>query len=314
MNKPETLLVEHPELTVGELCEMIENQNEPVRRSTHVGNQPPCELVIMTALPPGIEVTTVDTIRGNDNYSKPHDVVLDGGSLPLCERSGSKGMLVGSIAVSKVGDPKQADPRVNELVVAPRIGESLASFHTRALEALNPTNTPTPMSDFFAREPEILTAAMQAVESTRAATATGHIINQGISIAEVGVFGIDDITPTTEGAMPSLDVMLAMDVLLSIAQDAERTVHLGSVDMVKYTRDTQRMQTVAQLITKVCMELGMKIRPHRYDIVDITGLGNIVSTATHASQHQLLRVGHALHIDLERLADQPCGRSEAATA
>lgn len=297
-----------PRITLGELVGLIETPTAPIKRSTHVGNQPAHELVLMTALPPGIEILMVDTIQGDDQYTLPKMVRLAEENLPLCRRKLAAGRIVGAISVDRSCLPRE--PNLNCM---PEDGETLNSFHTRAIANLQPNNMPRQMLDVFSSQPDILAATMTAAhalgEVKRVVTADGTITTHETADPENhGIFGLDDATPKSEGSMIPLNAMMALDMAISnLVQGADRTTHLAGPHMCQYTQDKTRMRKVGEILTKTASELGVIIEPHRYEVVDITGLGRLVSSATHTSQHQLLLTPECSSIDLDKHALEQCG-------
>ena len=318
MREIDRITVEHPEMTIGELSELVEAGTERIVRSVHPGNQTLRNLLIITALPPGIEVMEVDSVQGNDPHSQPDKIILDGATIPLCTRKEAKGKIVRSITISKIGEEQGGDPRVNELVVTPCLGETLTEFHARALDRLYPHNPPIAMSQRFAQRLDILQAAMccaiETGEAQRTAEPDGTIIPVSVQTARhKGIFGIEDNSPTNEGLLPSLVTMMALDIATSaLVHRTERTIHLGGEDMARYTRDPKVMNKVVALALRIAAELEEGIDEHSYQIVDIRGLNRLVSSATHASQHQLLRAGDIVNVDLEKYEHMPCGNAVMA--
>jgi len=299
--------VEQPRLTVGELKRKIEEKPNPVRRSTHIGNQPAHELLLMHAMPKGIDIVMVDTIQGNDSYAMPKMVVLPGeSSLPLCRRKQAVGRVVSSISVDTGCLPGRLD-----LACEPIDGESLADFHTRAINALEPTNRPLPMMKFFGSHGDLLSATMTACH--RLGKLNRRVLENGTIVAEdttdpqeTGVFGVDDVTPSTEGAMLPLNGMMALEMSISgMVLGADKTTHLAGPHMADYTRDEARMNDVGLIMAKTASELGVQAMRQCYEVVDITGLSRIVTPETHISQHQLLRTG-AERVCLDDFVTLPC--------
>lgn len=304
------LTTEHPELTVGQLCEQIEQQAAPIRRSAHVGNQPPHELLLMTAMPKGIEILLVDTIQGNDNYhigSPPKLIRLNETEpIPLCTKKAASGRIVGSIAVDESCLPKH---RLLDCMPVP--GESLADFHGRAIEMLGANNRPTLMSEFFDRHSDLFRATMmisaQSGEVRRVVGVDGKIeTRSNICLERDGVFGSHDATPKNQGAMIPLNSMMALDMAIShVYNNSDTTIHLGGRHMVEYTTDPRRMSQVEAIFSKVLAEVGSRVGRHCYRVVNVTGLANIVAPETHISQHQLLASGNQA-VDLSPFLEQPC--------
>jgi hypothetical protein len=308
----EMICTEHPELTIGQLCDEIRRPSGPVKRSTHAGNQPPRELALAVHFPAGLEILAVDTITGADSYTVPCDIRLDNVLMPLCERKHAKSRVAGALVVTNA----QLESCEVGLVCMPKVGEHALDFHMRALAELSPNNMPVGMTTLFAEHAELYRATMEAAighEDNHARLASGSCSIGMVTdpqLTESGVFGCSDESPPDCGVMPSLNVMMAVDILLSHQRGADQTLHLGAGDMVRYTRDQRRMREVGTIARRASAALGLGLTSHCYKVPDIRGLDEIFPTATHASQHQLLRAGGMVKVDISQFRDRPCGRSE----
>lgn len=267
--------VETPIMTVAELTEHIGSANEPVRRSTHVGNQPSMELTIMAALPMGVDVLMVDTIQGNDKYSQPNTVI-------------------GRAAVERLVSNRKADKRV----VGSLRGEvegaqvSLIDIHQGALDSLQLNNRPVLMMKYFAAHPELLGAAMEACEEMGEVTRfvdTEGLIHQSHE-ADKGrpIFG----NASDHGRLLPLNGMMTMDALISHSQQSPSTLHLAGPDMVRYVRNPERMSRVSELFGRACALLALKSAEHNYRVLDTHRLAILPVR----SQHELLESGQIIDI------------------
>lgn len=275
--------VEHCVLDNEALAAVVLQGNQPIRRSTHAGNQAPKELVIQHDMPPGITVIAVDTIRGSDTFSDPRRVRLRDEAIPIAPGRLSN-RIVGSIAVAAADD--------TALPLAPLPGEMLDGYHLRVSSELKPTNPAVTLSAFFAEAPEAYAAVMHAAQTagalTRVVTSDGVIEDaERINVADHGIFGLIDQTSSQQGALPPLDAMMAYDVIRSAVDGSDSTVHLAGNDMVVYTKDQERMSRVGELAAHAAAILGVPLQGHRYMVADITGLGADLSP-NHRSQHSLL--------------------------
>jgi len=269
-----SLEVNHKQMTVAQLATSIESGSRPVRRSTHIGNQPPAELAVMTSLPPGVEVMMVDTIQGNDKYSAPHVLRFGAQDIQLISKKQAANRVVGAITASHEAPSSL-------------VGERLSTIHNRALSRLALTNSPVPMMEFFNRQPEALRAIMHACADAGELTrrvATDGVVEYGaaINLDQDGIFGLDG---AESGAMLPLNGMMAMDVLVSHMQGADSSLQLAGPDMIGYTQHPARMHDVATRIDQASALLGLAPVQHTYDIVSIAGLSRIVAAN---SQHELL--------------------------
>lgn len=274
---------EQIEMSVGELSRHIEAGIEPVRRSTHIGNQPPRELVIMAGLPTGVDVLMVDTIQGDDPYTQPNKVLMADENRVLTSRRKAQG-----IVVEHVTDQTSTE------------AASVADFHTKALERLTLNNPPMPMMKFFASKPDLLAAAVQACHDE------GLILR---SIDDYGKFrplksSVDRLYTggKSTGAVLPLVGMMALDMMISHEQGSKTTLHLAGNDMIQYTANKERMHMVSNVFTRAMALLGMGAVDHTYRILDSRGLASMTNVP---SQHAV--EGSALSIDLSRFAETSTG-------
>lgn len=278
--------VETPHMTIGELTHAIEIGSTPVRRSTHIGNQPPSELVIMSELPPGVDVMMVDTIQGNDRYSSPNMILKNHESIQLLSKNKSRDRAIGYC--------EAINPYTDQL-------DSLENIHEHALNQLNLNNRPMTMMKFFGQYPDILGAAISACLETdqinRIVRADGKITSYdpNASISDIYTGG------KSTGILVPLNGMMAIDMAISNSLNSEKTLHLAGPDMIEYVRDDRRMEVVSELFQRICVLTGLPTREHIYSVIDSRGLGLI----DERSQHELLETGTT--IDLSQFHSQPTG-------
>lgn len=267
--------VEVPSMTVGDLMKHVEADIEPVRRSSHIGNQPAMELAIMAGLPPGVDVLLVDTIQGNDRYSRPNQIIRVDSTGQLISNAKSNGRVVGSLQTNAIGETP----------------EPIIDIHQRALDSLPLRNRPVAMMKYFSGHPEILGAVMTAcVES---AQATRHVqpdgkIERVIPADVTTIYGFE----SSHGVLLPLNGMMAMDALISHEAGSDSTLHLAGPDMIRYTLNATRMGEVNDVMARACAHLGVIQRPHRYRVLSANGLGVIPEQ----SQHQLLETGRTVDL------------------
>lgn len=280
--------VELPNMTIGELSRHIETGVEPVRRSTHVGNQPARELAIMS-LPPGVDVLMVDTIQGNDRYTTPNIIKNGESSHTLISRTKASGRVVGSLIA--------VDP-------ADGMEKSLPEIHQRALDELELPNPPTTMMKFFHRYPDLLaatvTACHEADQLRRAVRADGKIIDHP-SLSPETIYGANG---AHTGALLPLNGMMALDMLVSEHRGSDSTLHLGGADMMQYVQDSERLSQVDEVFRRAVALLGIAQRTHRYRVLDSRGM----AITTETSQHELLEAKR--RIDLTNHLHKPTGAPE----
>ena len=283
--------IENPVITIGELARHIESDSEPVRRSTHVGNQSARELAIMS-LPPGVDVLTVDTIKGDDRYATPHIVKRSQeDSITLVSRSKASKHIVGSLVA--------IDPYDN-------INKSLTDIHQGVLDELPLNNKPIAMMKFFREYPEALSAMIHACVETGQLRRYVHpdgVIRDGGHGDDMSVVYGKSAT-STSGALLPLNGMMALDMVISTIQGSDATMHLGGADMIRYTQDEERRHDISQLFSRTLSALAIRAVRHQYKVVDVRGL----AVSDHVSQHELKHRGDT--IDLSEHYDKPTGITE----
>lgn len=283
--------IENPVLTIGELARHIESGSEPVRRSTHVGNQSARELAIMS-LPPGVDVLAVDTIKGDDRYATPHTIRRSKEEIiTLLSRSKASRHIVGSLVATDPYDD---------------INKSLTAIHQGVLDELSLNNKPIAMMKFFRAYPEALGAMISACVETgqlrRYVHHDGTIRDSSHEDDTSIVYGKS--AAVTSGALLPLNGMMALDMVVSTLKGSDTTMHLGGADMIRYTQDNERRQEVSKLFSHTLSALGMRAVRHRYKVVDVRGL----AVSDHVSQHELKHRGDT--IDLSEHYDKPTGITE----
>lgn len=262
--------IEIPRMTIGELSRHIESKAEPVRRSTHVGNQPARELAIMS-LPPGVDVLMVDTIQGNDRYTSPNVIKNRNDDHMLVSRTKASGRVVGSL---RAVDPIDGVER------------SLPDIHQSALDKLELPNRPVAMMKFFHQYPDLLAATVVACDEAnqlrRAVRADGKIIDHSpVEQEEAQVYGAKG---AQSGVLLPLNGMMTLDMLISNERGSDSTLHLGGADMMQYVQDPERLAQVDEVFGRAVALLGLTRQIHNYRVLDSRGLAVI----DERSQYELL--------------------------
>lgn len=291
----EQLRVEHPDVNIPQLEEIVTNGEMPVQRSPHIGNQNASELYLQAYMPAGIIVIAVDTIRGSDNYSTPRSLMLaEGMNIPLAANKASGGV-VGSVVVRDDIEDHAPAAVIEMFDLEP--GRPVAEIHQESLRKIGAANMPVPMMEYFMREPDILRAVMTAAAEEesicRQVTEAGKIVSvSGQNVSSI--FGVHDAAPANQGVLIPLNAMMAADVMMVMSRGASSSLHLGGPDMIRYTRDRERMQEVGALISRTLSLMEARAGQHCLKIADITGYGEVLDAAQHISQHAMVvsnRVG-----------------------
>ncbi|HTB48817.1 MAG TPA: hypothetical protein VK712_01910 [Verrucomicrobiae bacterium] len=279
----ELLNIKHANFSMEEVSLLISAETMPVRRGVHVGNQKPHDLAVECCLPPGVDVLAADTINGNDRVSRPRYIKLFGGEITLAaEKYRSK-----IVCAIPLKENIQEELNEHRIPIMPRADETIADLHLRAILELNPNNPPIRVSKFFTRHRTLYQAT---VEATAKEFQGSRIVNETeCSPQEVGIFGLEDASPKTSGLVPSINVMMAMDILTAAQQGFNASLHLGGSGMAEYTREPKRMASLSKVIGRVASEIGFKLRSHTYLISNINGFSEGLDPAVYTSQYELLR-------------------------
>lgn len=269
------LHIETPDMTIAQLARHIEQRTEPVRRSTHVGNQPAKELVILCGLPQGVDVLEVDTIQADDRYSQPHVRIGAAATQQLVSRTQARGKIVGAV-------------RTHDTHM------SLTEIHRSPYELLPLTNHPVGMMSFFGAHSELLRAVMAACaqrgEIRREVVASGKITQRPEPTEPVSdIYGLS----STIGALLPLNGMMAIEMLIDNSRGSNSTLHLGGRDMMQYVMSDERMRTIESIMDDAAAAVSMPLRTHTYRIVDTRGLSCVTDVP---SQHALLESGKIIDI------------------
>ncbi len=289
----EFLNITHQDFSLEEVSQLV-TDGVPVRRGVHVGNQKPHDLVVECHLPKGVDVWAADTINGNDRRSRPRYIRFFDCEIPLAADK-YRTKMVTTIPIKEHLHDKLIE---QGLSVLPQPDETVAAFHMRAILALEPANPPVLVSEFFAQHNRLYRAVVGAAanmgERMRTVTAEGSIRETTSLPQAVGIFGLDDSTSSNSGILPSLNVMMVMDILTAVQAGADRSLHLGGSAMAEYTGESERMACVGKLVAKVAHEMGFDLPKYAYVICDVTSFGNSVDPRTYTSQYELLRSRAAL--------------------
>ncbi len=310
MKVSKQLHVSHPELTIGRVQAL--GSRTTVRRSGHIGNQNLRELALRSNVKIGLPIL-VDTIAGDDSYSKPAHVLVGGANHRLASNKMSRNRVVTSLGVA-------SEPYENMIAGHPSLKQlsghnTISDLHAASLQLLDIDTSPqTTVTELLASLGEIGQALMKELARRghirRRVEAGGHITNlvPGKDALQHGIFGQNDSTPTDQGAMLPLEGMMAMDILQAQKAGEDEVFHLASVDMRRYTRDPERMRTVSDIITGAQQRLGQQAVGAHYIVIDITGFDQAVHPdyAAVRSQYDLIEM-HANPADRRiPLIDRAC--------
>lgn len=267
------ITLETPRMTIGQLADHIEDHVEPVRRSTHIGNQPPREMAIMAGLPAGVDVLMVDTIHGRDKYTEPRVINLGDTKLPLVSSREANDRVVGMVKTEE--------------------GRSIADIHNEALYGLDLNNHPHVMMDFFSKYPDFLHATIAACYES--GQIQRRVVEDGKIVRSTGeepheIYGMQG---SQEGVLLPLNGMMVMDMLSSHYSGSGSTLHLGGKDMIGYMTDEERLSDLSDLHTRTQALLGITASRHTYRVLDSRGLANAVRSR---SQHEMTASGEVVDL------------------
>ncbi len=251
------LSIIHPEEdSIGALESAIVD-GDCVYRSPHVGNVNNSELSLMFGLSEMgamVQVELVDSIRGDDRYSRPQVALIGDSAITLASRNSAKSRVVGGC------EPKPE--AVDELIalgvkVDTELSPTLRSLHVGSLEQAVPESVSiTVSSEYFATMGQmaykmVLEEAQKVVDRP-----LRNVDSQGKPREVSGEHTLDNIyglgDNPGEGLLPPLEAMMAMEVVKKLidnnSQDGQ-IVHVAGPDMIRYTREDGimgRVETIAQ--------------------------------------------------------------------
>lgn len=244
------LITEHPIVTIDEL-ETLASEHD-VRTSPHVGNlnQYTNPHYISLALT-GVRLELVDTIMSNDRSGQPLEKIQNGEYVRL----------------SAVGQTKTKKRTPSAVMTDQDPSRSLADVHLEPLRHLNPQTKTS--SEYFASigkdrygEGGVYQAIIQSTSTLLRLADHGVVSNDlakrkvGQTAKKFGVYGVEDVSDKLSGLMPSLEGMMAAEVVDACLTGEEEVHHVGGMDMTKYTKDEVLMQKVNTLAQATLELLG----------------------------------------------------------
>ncbi len=244
------LITEHPTVTIDEL-ETVVSQHD-VRTSPHVGNlnQQTNPHYIALAMA-GVRLEMVDTIMSNDKSGQPLEKIQDG----VYKR------------LSQVGQSKAKKRTPSSIMTDQEPSQSLTDVHLKPLRQLNPSTMTS--SEYFASVGQdiygkggVYQAVIQSTSTLLRLARDGVVSSDhgkrkvGIGAKTLGVYGVEDASDRLSGLMPSLEAMMAIEVVDVCLTGEQEVHHIGGKDMTEYTKDEFLMQKVNTLAHKALELLG----------------------------------------------------------
>lgn len=236
------------------------NNGETVFRSPHVGNINKAELALMfgiDAMGGRLELSLVDTIRGDDRYADPRSLLLGGSKIALASRNYAKSRVVAACEIDEAGIKNLQN---SALSLLPPVS-NLASLHNAALERAVPESLKVQTASAFFGTIDLEmyrtvldTARTILSRNLRSATESGKIVEVPMEAPIRELFGRGE--NPLYGAMPPLEAMLAMECIKAVTvQPSEdvRIVHVGGPDMVRYVAD-KRVMEPARMIGELSLK------------------------------------------------------------
>lgn len=246
------------------IAQAIEN-GTTIRRSPHVGNVPAGDLALLSglaALGANVAVELVDTIHGNDNYSKPRKILLTNTEFNLTSLKQSRSKVVGACVVSTEG----AESALANGIDGISAGKSLAQIHIDALTRALPSEVRVESSTDYFRSlgAELLRQAILEASSIierpiREVDDEGKI-HDAESLNLGNLFGVGE-NPLS-GTLPPLEAMMAIELIdtaINARGSDAQAVHVAGNDMAKYTANTQLMDKVKLVASKIASHFAV---PH----------------------------------------------------
>ncbi len=287
------LITEHPIVTIDEL-ETVVSQHD-VRTSPHVGNlnQQTNPHYIALAMA-GVRLEMVDTIMSNDKSGQPLEKIQDGVYTRL----------------SQAGQSKAKKHTPSALTIDEEPGRSLTDVHMQPLRQLDPSAMTS--SEYFASvgqdiygEGGVYQAVIQSTSTLLRLARDGMVSSDptkrkvGIGAKTLGVYGVEDVSGKLSGLMPSLEAMMAIEVVDACLTGEQEVHHIGGKDMTEYTKNEVLMQKV-NTVAQAALELLGCLPPQsvRYVVYDknrgIKGLSGVSQALGSAigvpnfSQHDII--------------------------
>ncbi len=271
-----------------------------IKRSPHVGNVNVNELQLVFGIAEmggTMQLDMVDSIQGDDNYSSPRHLVVDGLSIPIVSKKAAKGKVVGACNISEEGEMncKKSDiANVNE-------GDNVLELHQNALASILPsTISMSTSTKFFSSIGEqALTAVASTAQSyverpIRCVTNDGSI--KQMSQETQSIFGVGE--DPGQGALLPLEAMMAVELIGAAMSNSDKIVHVAGPDMIRYTKCEAIMQPVKSIVQAVLAEGGISttsdiayVLPCMKELLQESAFPKILPEAGIASQHDVITQG-----------------------
>jgi hypothetical protein len=279
------------------------SEKQVVRRSPHVGNVSGDELELimgLDAIGANVQLEMVDTIHGRDQYSSPRLIIVGDQKVPIAGNKQSNGRVVGMCRVNADGTKNIERSGIGLDIFE---GDSLADTHMASLERILPDSVDVSLSSAFlssiGREAmELVLCESQTIinRPLRVAQSCGKIVMANEHYDMNDVFGAGD--NPLQGVLPPLEAMMAIEIIqagMQVNGSDMQIVHIAGPDMIRYTKDTQVMDPVKQIATKVLVELGVSstsnieyIIPSMATLLADKDFPNVLPARTINSQYDIL--------------------------
>ncbi len=270
--------VKHLGASYGELRDLRDSGTN-LERTPHPGNVGLVELTLLTDL--GVEPLLVDTVNGGDEYSQPAFIVIGTEKRRIVSRKLSKLRVLQSIEYP--GDDALSTAGLDPSLLGELQPKTLYDLHVGSLDLIDTSRSlrPTGIVERLSQNPGLLESLMETSAvmgiNKRVVDETGKILPLEEVATDYGVFGLEDHTGKSTGALVTLGGMMAGLLVRANLEGRDETAHLAGGSMKQYTRDAELMEVVAQIYTGTCRRLGIKATELCFNIYDITRVNKLVS-------------------------------------
>lgn len=285
------IITTHPDHTVGDLTTAAQN-GVVVERTGHIGNAVQDELALLATQ--GVRLEMAET-QGDDAYASPYHVINPDGTKTTLDGKASRKKhrtyMVGQITIPSDRNAGEASPRKN-----------LLEYHLNALRGIAPE--PQDVECFLTHYQEKYPDVMHALQQ---ATLEAGAVRRGVDDnGKVQHLNPEDINPKDtadfyrhngrkKGYLLPVEAQMAAAIATKAQQSHDHTIHLGSHDMMSYTKNERLMSATYELARRTLAIMGID-GPRRFNfaVQDCRGIadnytratGNAIPPSQHAATKQ----------------------------
>lgn len=257
----------HPDSKSMEVLKTAIDEQETIFRSPHVGNVNASELALIFAvceMGGNMQLELVDTIHGDDKYSRPRIAKIGNNAINLASRSYAKGRIVGE-CIAESGAIELLGRLGLDFGLDQLERQTLKDIHLMSLQEALPDSVAINVSTAFFAEIGQPAYSMILSESAkfldrplRMVDKHGKIVPCDTEVKDFShIYGLGSKSPS--GLLPPLEGMMAIEVVKKVLESKGsdcRLVHIAGPDMIAYTRLDEIMDPVGKIARSVLSELG----------------------------------------------------------